>query len=130
MKITRKVLIALAVLLFVSCTTNGWTQEVSYFEWDPPTQNEDNSPLDDLAGYRLYYSTQTRIYDVVLDVGNVVTTPISLMGQDGMYFCSVTAYDVWGNESDFSNEVEILKKNGKYFTRDNIKPKSVTFRAK
>ncbi|MGQ9591585.1 MAG: choice-of-anchor D domain-containing protein [Planctomycetota bacterium] len=73
--------------------------------WDPPTTNEDGSPLDDLAGFKLYYGTASYTYSIVLDVGNA--TEHSLYLAPGRYYFAATAYDLSGNESDFSLELEV-----------------------
>ena len=72
--------------------------------WNAPTTNEDGSPLDDLAGYKLYYGNAPGIYSQVITVGDYTTAEIGGLGS-GTYFLSVTAYDIYGNESSFSNEI-------------------------
>jgi len=75
--------------------------------WDPNTE-------EDLAGYRIYYRTadgdtdSDGDYDFIVDVGNqtecTVTDHLEL--EEGLpYYFSATAYDLAGNESDYSNEV-------------------------
>ena len=66
--------------------------------WDPVIHP-------DLAGYMIYYGTSSGDYDVSLDVGN--WTSVTIAGLDGSetYYFAVTAYSVYGEESDFSNEV-------------------------
>ena len=72
--------------------------------WVAPTTNEDGSTLDDLAGYKLYYGTQPGQYSQVITVGDFTTSEIGGLGS-GTYFLTVTAYDIYGNESNFSNEI-------------------------
>ena len=72
--------------------------------WNPPTTNEDGSTLEDLAGYKLYYGTQPGQYSQVITVGSYNTAEISDLGT-GTYYLTVTAYDIYGNESGFSNEI-------------------------
>lgn len=73
--------------------------------WDPPTTNADETPLTDLAGYRVYYGTAPGAYGPAIDVVGIATTyTMSGMGL-GTYYFAVKAYDIWGNESDFSNMV-------------------------
>jgi hypothetical protein len=59
----------------------------------------------DLAGYRVYYGNEPRIYGPPL---NVDTTNCNLNNLSvGMtYYFAVTAFDTSGNESGFSNEVQ------------------------
>lgn len=73
--------------------------------WDPPTTNADGSPLTDLSGYRIYYGTSSGVYGTATDVGNVITSIITNLTDGAIYYFAVTAYDLSGNESNFSNEV-------------------------
>ena len=66
--------------------------------WDSNTES-------DLAGYRIYYGIATRQYDHVLDVGNVTQFTIRNLDSSRYYYLALTAYDLSGNESDFSAEV-------------------------
>jgi hypothetical protein len=66
--------------------------------WDP-------SPDLDITGYRLYYGTASRTYVGEIDVGNVTgSSGYGLL--DGLTnFLAVTAYNIRGVESDFSDEI-------------------------
>jgi hypothetical protein len=66
--------------------------------WDP-----NHEP--DLAGYRIYYGTSSRNYDQTTDVGNTSSCTLSGLEPTRRYYMVLTAYDIPGNESDFSNEV-------------------------
>ncbi len=59
----------------------------------------------DLEGYKVYYGLESRNYSEVLDVGNANSVAFSELNADQTYFFSVTAYDLTGNESPFSDEV-------------------------
>jgi hypothetical protein len=72
--------------------------------WTAPTTNEDGSPLEDLAGYRLYYGNESRTYSFVADVGNYTTAEIGNLSNNTWYL-AITAYDYFGNESNYSNEI-------------------------
>jgi hypothetical protein len=71
------------------------------------TVSWDANKESDLRGYKIYYGTASRSYSQVLDVGNVTSRRISGLEVGVQYFFAVTAYDFSGNESDFSNEVNI-----------------------
>lgn len=73
--------------------------------WDPNTE-------DDLAGYKVYYGTQSGNYDFVVDVGNVAQYTVSNLEPETQYYFAVTAYDTSGNESDFSEEVGSITSEG------------------
>jgi chitinase len=59
----------------------------------------------DLAGYKVYYGTSSRNYPNVKDVGDKNTATISNLTDGQSYYFAVTAYDIGGLESDYSNEV-------------------------
>ena len=65
----------------------------------------DASPGAEVTGYRLYYGYASQTYDGRLDVGNSTTTPVSALESGKTYYFAVTAYDGYGTESPFSNEI-------------------------
>ena len=73
--------------------------------WSAPSTNEDGTPLTDLAGYKLYYGSLPGQYSQVITVGDYTTAEIGGLGT-GTYYLAVTAYDINGNESRFSNEIQ------------------------
>jgi len=90
----RKILATIAFMFLFS------PAEAAYLDlvWDPNTEP-------DLAGYNVYYGTESENYAYFIDVG--ITTTYRLDGLlDGVaYYIAVTAYDTSDNESDCSNEV-------------------------
>jgi len=74
--------------------------------WDAPTKNIDGTPLEDLAGYKVYFGTESKKYTASYDVKNVTTYNIDNL-PDGQYYFVVTAYDTSGNESRYSKEIFI-----------------------
>jgi chitinase len=58
-----------------------------------------------LAGYVLYYGYAPRSYSLSVDVGNYTTAALSGLDQGKTYYFAATAYDTYGQESVFSNEV-------------------------
>ncbi len=81
----------------------GWAAEV-LVEWDPNTEA-------DLAGYKLYYGTTSRTegsYAETVVIDNKGATNWSLTLPGDTYYFALTAYDVSGNESDFSVEVSAV----------------------
>ena len=79
--------------------------------WDPVLHP-------DIAGYMIYYGTSSGDYDVSLDVGN--WTSVTIAGLDGSktYYFAATAYSIYGEESDFSNEVSWPSTNTDYDAGD------------
>ena len=90
--------------------SNGSTQvsarpldRVVNLAWNAPTLNQNGTPLTDLAGYKLYRGTQSGVYGTVTALGLVTQQSVNL--SPGLYFFRVTACDLRGNESTFSNEI-------------------------
>ena len=69
------------------------------------TLSWDSNGEPDLAGYQVYYGKSSGNYDQTTDVGNVSSCSISGLEPNSRYYLVLTAYDISGNESDFSNEV-------------------------
>lgn len=74
-------------------------------DWQPPTENVDGSPLNDLAGYRIYYGQQSGSYTDELAVQGATLTQYQVALPSGSYYFAMTALDAQGNESSHSNEV-------------------------
>jgi len=68
--------------------------------WTPPTQNDNGSPLTDLAGYHIYYGTTADLgQSVTLTNAGLTRYVLSGLTQTTWYF-AMTAYDTAGRESD------------------------------
>jgi hypothetical protein len=65
----------------------------------------DSNSEPDLAGYIVYYGTSSGNYTDWTDVGRATSVRITGLSANRKYFVALTAYDVYGNESDFSAEV-------------------------
>ena len=81
--------------------------------WSAPTKNEDGTRLGDLAGYKVYYGTESGNYKVSYDIKNVKAYNINTLTA-GHYYFVVTAYDTSGNESKYSEEISFEKLPSKY----------------
>lgn len=69
--------------------------------WNPNSES-------DLAGYKVYYGTAPRDYGTVVDVGNVTSYQVDGLTEGVRYYFAVTAYDLAGNESDYSKEASAV----------------------
>lgn len=81
----------------------GWATEV-LVEWNPNAEA-------DLAGYKLYYGTTSRTdgtYAETVVIDNKDSTSWSFTLPGDTYYFALTAYDVSGNESAFSEEVSAV----------------------
>lgn len=77
-------------------------------EWDAPTEDAVGRTLEDLAGYRLYYTPEsgTEAEADMIEVG--AETRFTVTGLEaGSYIFAVTALDLDGNESDFSDPLPV-----------------------
>jgi hypothetical protein len=72
--------------------------------WTPPTQNTDGSPLNDLAGYKVYWGTSQDDYSNSVTIANpgLATYVVNQLTPARWYFV-VTAYSAAGLESGYSN---------------------------
>src|SRR6185295_12827691 len=71
--------------------------------WTPPTQNTDGSSLTNLAGYRLYYGTNSSSLTQTVQIANAGAS--SYVVEDlspATWFFAVKAYNSSGAESDLS----------------------------
>ena len=77
--------------------------------WDPPSENEDGTPLTDLAGHRVYYGSTSPLTDgnrTSVDVGTATMHTIVDL-EPGTYYVAVAAYDASANEGPLSAELRI-----------------------
>ena len=85
-------------------TDDGTATASATLAWTPPTQNEDGSPLTELAGYRIYWGSVPGSYPNSLTINDPGATRHVLEGlASGNYSFVATAFDTSGNESRFSN---------------------------
>ena len=71
--------------------------------WTAPTENEDGTPLTDLAGYKIYWGTTPGSYTDNATIDNPsVTTYIVENLAPGTYEFVATAFNSTGVESRFS----------------------------
>ncbi len=61
----------------------------------------------DLAGYNIYIGEQPRSYTDLADVGNSTRFEWQNLEPNRTYYFAVTAYDLAGNESSFSDELRV-----------------------
>ena len=65
----------------------------------------DASASTNVAGYRVYWGTNSRSYFGVTNAGLVLTQSV-VLAHGGRWFFAATAYDTSGLESDYSSEVQ------------------------
>jgi hypothetical protein len=101
-------IMSLILICFILCNVflpprYAFSAQVT-LSWDPPTTYTDGTPLTDLSGYKVYYGAASSNYSQTINVGNTNTYTVTNLS-DGTFYFAVTAYDVSGNESAYSNEV-------------------------
>jgi hypothetical protein len=73
--------------------------------WIAPTENTDNSPLLDLAGYKIYYGRSSGEYTHEIRIINAgLTTYVVDNLVAGTYYFAATAFNSANVESEFSGE--------------------------
>jgi hypothetical protein len=77
-------------------------------EWDKPTTNEDETPLDNISGYEISYGTESKKYDnnIYIDSGNILTAVIDDLDA-GEYFFSLMNRTTAKNNSNYAAEVSL-----------------------
>jgi len=74
--------------------------------WDAPTANADgSSPVVDLAGYTLHYGQLAGALTETANAGTLTSLELEL--DFGTWFFAVSARDIWGNESELSNILQV-----------------------
>ena len=100
--LAQKRRIALCAVLSVVLTAFHVHAARVSLSWTAPTTNQDNTPLTDLAGYKVYHGFASRSYDVTIDVGLTTSAVLSDLQDGRTYYFAVTAYDTSGNQSLFT----------------------------
>ena len=90
-------------ILLVNCSILGLITGTSLaaditLGWDANSET-------DLAGYIVYYGTESGAYSESIDVGNTTQHTITGLQDGDTYYLAVTAYDVNNSESGYSAEV-------------------------
>jgi hypothetical protein len=99
-----KTILPFLMVLFLAITAIGQLAPTNppaprvLVAWDP-------NPEPDIGGYKIYHGTNSRLYNVVVDVGNVTNAVLSNFVRGVTYYFAATAYNTSSLESDFSEEV-------------------------
>jgi hypothetical protein len=85
------------LFLLLALAGQARAEQVS-LAWDANTEP-------DLGGYKLYYGTAAQAYSQMINVGKNTQVTVSNLSQGVTYFFAVTAYNLQGAESEYSNEI-------------------------
>jgi hypothetical protein len=107
------VILLLTVIISACGGSGGGSVSVDQFgfdsttvSWTPPTQNEDGSPLTDLAGYKIYYGNESGNYQRSIQIDNPgITIYVVENLTPNTYYFVMTAINSSGIESRYSNEL-------------------------
>jgi hypothetical protein len=91
-------LLSIALIVVASITLPAEALQSVVLAWNP-------SPAPDIAGYRLYYGTQSGGYEQMILVTQGTSAAVSGLREGQTYFFAVTAFDASDSESLPSNEV-------------------------
>lgn len=76
----------------------------AHLQWMPPTHREDGSPLNNLAGYRVYFGESPNNFTEMVPLTNAGLTSYLVENlATGTWYFAVTAVDAAGVESPLSN---------------------------
>ena len=92
------IFLALLLILFVTQMSYAASLNLAWY----PNQEED------LGGYRIYYGTSSGDYGLPVDAGDNTEYELSGLDEGETYYIALTAYDIFQNESDDSDEVRIF----------------------
>lgn len=77
--------------------------------WQPPTQNTDDSPLDDLDGFKIYWGSAPDQYSNQITVHNEGATSYFIEGlEPGTYYFATSAFNSLGTEGAISDPAMIV----------------------
>src|SRR5262245_40468653 len=96
----RSLLVMLACLSLAFAATPAPAAQVQ-LAWDALRQ-ADGTPIPNLAGYKLYYGSQSGQYQTTVSVGLTTTYTVTNVTAGQTYYFAVTAYDTANKESAFS----------------------------
>lgn len=68
----------------------------------------DRSAETNIVDYRIYYGVASSTYTNMVSTGNATSVTIGNLAEGVTYYFAATAYDIFGLESDFSDEISYL----------------------
>ncbi len=82
-----------------------WASGSATLSWTAPTERIDNTPLFDLAGYRVHYGQSSGNHSNQITINNPgITTYVVDNLSSGTWYFTVSAFDSTGQLSDSSNQ--------------------------
>ena len=109
----------LLAIIFLCLPVVSWAASVT-LRWQANSEP-------DIAGYNIYYGTQSRAYSTPIPVGNVTRYTVNDLKDGKKYYFCISAIDTSGNESGFSAEISTTIAASQ--NEDSSDPTGVTVRA-
>jgi hypothetical protein len=94
--------LSITLMIVLACTTSHSQAAQVRVAWKAPT-HADGTPVQDIAGYTLYYWQADGDFPESVDVGNSTTYILEELEAGQTYSFAITTYDTTGNEGGFSN---------------------------
>ena len=94
----------------VGATNPPTTDKSTTLSWNPPTRNDDGSPISNLAGYTLHYGTASQDYTGRIEITNPTATSYVISDgafPRGTYYFAISAYNAQQVSSSLSGEVSV-----------------------
>ncbi|MBI5451174.1 MAG: fibronectin type III domain-containing protein [Gammaproteobacteria bacterium] len=91
-------------------TSNAMNLASVKINWQAPTDRIDGSAFKsgEISGYKLYYGTTDAPYSNAVSITDPAATQYMLVGVRGsVYYVAMTVVDQGGNESQFSNQLQV-----------------------
>ena len=87
-------------------TSTTTSSSVVTLGWIAPTQNNNGTPITDLAGYKIHYGTASQDYTQVVSITNPSLSRYVLDSlASGTYYFAISSYNSQGLESPLSGEI-------------------------
>ena len=122
MQIIYNILIFIAVVFLASCSSGssggsdslvrmlnvGSGNREIILEWQPPSENFNGTPFNDLGGYNVYFanSPEDIFNSLGFNAGEINQVRITGVQECVLLYFSVTSFDLSGNESEKSEIIE------------------------
>jgi hypothetical protein len=97
---SKAITFGILFLIFISFSAGNVFSAEVLLTWEPNSES-------DLAGYKIHYGTAGGEYTNVVDVGNVTDCTIGSLEEGLTYYFAATAYDSFGNESAYNEEISL-----------------------
>lgn len=99
------------IILLTSIVTYAFSNVVisqdqtATLSWTAPTERTDGTPLEDLAGFKIYWGVEEGEYthSATIETPNASSYVVTGLERGTTYYFAATAFDSEGLESDFSN---------------------------